>query len=272
MNSRRWVRSWRPSCQPRRYRRTRARADRSSRTRQPSGSQQPHSLRGQHRERDRHPDPPDPSAPAEPLRPAVRRPVGSTARSPGPDPTSARPRPVRGRRPRGSAAGRRRRRARWRGGVRRTERRRPVVLDRDTGTSTQDREHRRRPPEPRLDGSVEAVADEGAAVGRADQRDRRAGQWLGLRDHPHRGRPDPHQQPRGRGRGRRRRHAAASRSTTAPPPTATVLGTDSLTDTAVIQAQDVSGLTPATIGSSERARDRPGRRRRSARRSASSRR
>jgi putative serine protease PepD len=31
---------------------------------------------------------------------------------------------------------------------------------------------------------------------------------------------------------------------------ATVLGTDSLTDTAVIQAQDVSGLTPATIGSS----------------------
>ena len=32
---------------------------------------------------------------------------------------------------------------------------------------------------------------------------------------------------------------------------ATVLGTDSLTDTAVIQAQDVSGLTPATIGSSD---------------------
>jgi putative serine protease PepD len=31
---------------------------------------------------------------------------------------------------------------------------------------------------------------------------------------------------------------------------ATVLGADSLTDTAVIQAQDVSGLTPATIGSS----------------------
>ncbi|MEO5852997.1 MAG: trypsin-like peptidase domain-containing protein [Nocardioides sp.] len=32
--------------------------------------------------------------------------------------------------------------------------------------------------------------------------------------------------------------------------TATVLGTDPLTDTAVIQAQDVSGLTPATIGDS----------------------
>jgi putative serine protease PepD len=32
---------------------------------------------------------------------------------------------------------------------------------------------------------------------------------------------------------------------------ATVLGADSLTDTAVIQAQDVSGLTPATIGSSD---------------------
>ena len=32
---------------------------------------------------------------------------------------------------------------------------------------------------------------------------------------------------------------------------ATVLGTDSLTDTAVIQATDVSGLTPATIGSSD---------------------
>jgi putative serine protease PepD len=32
---------------------------------------------------------------------------------------------------------------------------------------------------------------------------------------------------------------------------AEILGTDSLTDTAVIQAQDVSGLTPATIGSSD---------------------
>jgi putative serine protease PepD len=32
---------------------------------------------------------------------------------------------------------------------------------------------------------------------------------------------------------------------------AEVLGTDALTDTAVIQAQDVSGLTPATIGSSD---------------------
>ena len=32
---------------------------------------------------------------------------------------------------------------------------------------------------------------------------------------------------------------------------ATVVGTDPLTDTAVIQAQDVSGLTPATIGSSD---------------------
>ncbi len=31
---------------------------------------------------------------------------------------------------------------------------------------------------------------------------------------------------------------------------ATILGTDPLTDTAVIQAQDVSGLTPATIGTS----------------------
>lgn len=35
---------------------------------------------------------------------------------------------------------------------------------------------------------------------------------------------------------------------------ATVLGTDALTDTAVIQAQDVSGLTPATIGSSDELR------------------
>jgi len=32
---------------------------------------------------------------------------------------------------------------------------------------------------------------------------------------------------------------------------ATILGTDPLTDTAVIQAEDVSGLTPATIGSSD---------------------
>jgi len=32
---------------------------------------------------------------------------------------------------------------------------------------------------------------------------------------------------------------------------ATIVGTDPLTDTAVIQAQDVSGLTPATIGSSQ---------------------
>jgi putative serine protease PepD len=32
---------------------------------------------------------------------------------------------------------------------------------------------------------------------------------------------------------------------------AEILGTDSLTDTAVIQAEDVSGLTPATIGSSD---------------------
>lgn len=35
---------------------------------------------------------------------------------------------------------------------------------------------------------------------------------------------------------------------------ATVLGTDALTDTAVIQAEDVSGLTPATIGSSDELR------------------
>ena len=35
---------------------------------------------------------------------------------------------------------------------------------------------------------------------------------------------------------------------------ATVLGTDALTDTAVIQAQDVSGLTPATVGSSDELR------------------
>ena len=32
---------------------------------------------------------------------------------------------------------------------------------------------------------------------------------------------------------------------------ATIVGTDPLTDTAVIQAEDVSGLTPATIGSSD---------------------
>ena len=51
---------------------------------------------------------------------------------------------------------------------------------------------------------------------------------------------------------RRRRATAALRcpSTTAATPTATVVGTDPLTDTAVIQAEDVSGLTPATIGQS----------------------
>ena len=36
----------------------------------------------------------------------------------------------------------------------------------------------------------------------------------------------------------------------ARPPTATVVGTDPLTDTAVIKAEDVSGLTAATIGKS----------------------
>ena len=44
---------------------------------------------------------------------------------------------------------------------------------------------------------------------------------------------------------------SASRSTTAPGARPTVLGTDVLTDTAVIQAEGVSGLTPATIGSSD---------------------
>ena len=43
---------------------------------------------------------------------------------------------------------------------------------------------------------------------------------------------------------------SASRSTTARHATAKVLGTDPLTDTAVIQAQGVNGLTPATIGHS----------------------
>ena len=40
------------------------------------------------------------------------------------------------------------------------------------------------------------------------------------------------------------------RSTTAARPTAEVVGTDPLTDTALVQAEDVDGLTPATIGKS----------------------
>ena len=75
------------------------------------------------------------------------------------------------------------------------------------------------------------------------------GAGSGSGHHPQRGRPDPHQQPRRRRRRRRRlaqrlvqrRHHRRRRPS---------LGTDPLTDTAVIQAEGVSGLTPATIGKS----------------------
>ena len=101
---------------------------------------------------------------------------------------------------------------------------------------------------PASDGSVEAVAQQVLpSVVQINVAGRR-GQRLRLGHHPERGRRDPHQQPRGRG-GRRRRPDPC-RSTTARPPTPTIVGTDPLTDTAVIQAKDVSGLTPATIGKS----------------------
>ena len=61
---------------------------------------------------------------------------------------------------------------------------------------------------------------------------------------------DPHQQPR-----RRAWPATPARCrwtfNDGSHAKATIVGTDPLTDTAVIQAEDVSGLTPATIGSSD---------------------
>ena len=62
-------------------------------------------------------------------------------------------------------------------------------------------------------------------------------------------RRDPHQQPRRRGR-RRGRRRSPSASTTAPRLKANVVGTDPLTDIAVIKAEGVTGLTPAAIGTS----------------------